>query len=95
MSEHSHGSRKMPREDVKRFTNKGADKNIVDEAIDLALDLPFVLEGPKDWIYLDQTEALVDYLVEECDRNPRWFKEYLDQVPNYVWDKYGVPPPTP
>lgn len=93
MAEHGHGKGSLPREVLRRFASKNVDYDTIDESIDKAAKLPFVVEIRADEFHLKQNEELVDYLVEECDREPWKFKAYLKHVPPEVWYKHDVTPP--
>ena len=96
MAKHCHGSNDLPRDAVCRFAGSGDDGDERAAALDSAVArLDCVEERPNERYALRHTEELVDFLVEVCDRNPAFFKPYLNHVPPDVWQKYGVTPPQP
>ncbi len=96
MSKHCHGKKDLPRDAVCNLADKDADRDTLATSVDLAVDrLRSVEERPGEKYALQHTEELVDYLVEECNREPEFFKAYLNHVPPYVWRKYDVTPPKP
>lgn len=96
VNKHAHGKRTLPRMAVNGYADGDVDADIMNAAIDKACaELSFVIEHPKDQFKIKQTEELVDYLVQECDGEPEFFKADLHHIPPDVWDKYGVTPPHP
>jgi len=96
MAKHCHGSNDLPWDAVCRFAGSGDDGDERAAALDSAVArLDCVEERPNERYALRHTEELVDFLVEVCDRNPPFFKAYLNHVPPDVWQKYGVTPPRP
>lgn len=83
------------REEVLRFAGSGHDRDVVEQAIDRAIKLPFVGHVGSERIRLYQIAELVHFLVEECNREPEFFKAHLHHIPPHVWAEYSVTPPNP
>lgn len=96
MAKHCHGSKDIPRDALCQFASSGGDRDEQAAVLDSAVArLNCVEERPNERYALRQTEELVDFLVDECGRNPAFFKVHLNHVPPDVWRKYGVTPPRP